>query len=112
MLIARIENDYIEIIVIDKTAGKIHQLYRPCNHYINSQNPYEKVIYEDSYARLNTKLTIERSPELVKYRKTTECLSNKKLLDLLDNYIEYQENNILDESRIVHMTKNELLSIN
>ena len=112
MLIAKIEDDYIEIIAIDKTAGKIHQLYRSCNHYINSQNPCETVIYEDSYAQLNTKLTIERFPELIKYRKTTNCLSNKKLIDLLENYIEYQQNNVLDESRIVHMTKNELLSIN
>lgn len=112
MLIAKIEDDYLEIIAIDKTAGKIHQLYRPCNHYINSQNPYETVIYEDSYAQLNTKLTIDKFKELVTFRKTNDCLSNKKLKELLEHYEEYQNNNVLDESRIVHMTKSELLEIN
>lgn len=112
MLIAKIEDDYLEIIAIDKTAGKIHQLYRPCNHYINSQDPYETVLYEDSYAQLNTKLTIEKFPELVTFRKTTDCLSNKKLKELLEHYEEYQNNNVLDEARIVHMTKSELLEIN
>ena len=112
MLIAKIEENHIEIIAIDKTLGKIHQLYRPYNHYINSQNPYETVIYEDSYAQLNTKLTVDNFPELIKYRKTTDCLSKEKLADLLENYTEYQQNNILDKARIVHMSKSELLAIN
>lgn len=112
MLIAKIEENHIEIISIDKTSGKIHQLYCPYNHYINSQNPYETVIYEDSYAQLNTKLTVDNFPELIKYRKTTDCLSKEKLADLLENYTEYQQNNILDKARIVHMSKSELLAIN
>lgn len=112
MLIAKIEENHIEIIAIDKTSGKIHQLYRPYNHYINSQNPYETVIYEDSYAQLNTKLTVDNFQELIKYRKTTDCLSKEKLADLLENYTEYQQNNILDKARIVHMSKSELLAIN
>ena len=112
MLIAKIEENHIEIIAIDKTSGKIHQLYRPYNHYINSQKPYETVIYEDSYAQLNTKLTVDNFPELIKYRKTTDCLSKEKLADLLENYTEYQQNNTLDKARIVHMSKSELLAIN
>ena len=112
MLIAKIEEKHIEIIAIDKTSGKIHQLYRPYNHYINSQKPYETVIYEDSYAQLNTKLTVDNFPELIKYRKTTDCLSKEKLADLLENYTEYQQNNTLDKARIVHMSKSELLAIN
>ena len=112
MLIAKIEDNYIELIALDKTAGKIHQLYRSYNHYINSQNPSEKVLYEDSYAQLNTKLTIERFPELTSFRKTKNCLSKKKLKDLLEHYIEYQNNNVLDENRIIYMSKSELLEIN
>ena len=112
MLIAKIEDDYIEIIAIDKTAGKMHQLYRACNHYINCKNPDETVLYEDSYAQLNTKLTIEKFPELVVFRKTLDCLSNKKLNDLLEHYDEYQSHNVLEEDRIVHMTKSELLEMN
>lgn len=112
MLIAKIYEDFIEVIAIDKTAGKLHQLFRPCNHYINSQNPNEKVIYEDSYAQLNTKLTIEKFEGLSDFKRTDECLSSTKLNELLEHYDEYQNNNKLDEARIVHMTKAELLELN
>ena len=47
MLIAKIYDDYIEVIAIDKTKGRLHQLFRPYNYYINSQNPKEKVLFED-----------------------------------------------------------------
>ena len=59
MLIANIKDNYIEVIAIDKTAGKLQNLYYPYNKYINCENPRESVIYEDSYAQLNNKLTIE-----------------------------------------------------
>lgn len=50
MLIAKIEDEYIEVIALDKTAGKMHQLFHNYNLYIDSLNPKEKVIFEDSYA--------------------------------------------------------------
>lgn len=112
MLIAKINEKYIEIIAIDKTAGKLQNLYYPYNHYINSENPKELVIYEDSYAQLNTKLTIERFDELIKYRKTTDLLSRGKLNELLNHYKEYQSKNKIKEERIVHMTKYEILELN
>lgn len=34
MLIAEIKDDYIEVIAIDKTAGRMHNLYYPFNYYI------------------------------------------------------------------------------
>ena len=112
MLIAKIYDKYIEVIAIDKTAGKLHQLFKTCNHYINSKSPTESVLYEDSYAQLNTKLTIERFSELSSYRKTTASLSLKKLTELLEHYDEYQKNNKLDKARIIYMTKSELLRLN
>lgn len=112
MLIAKIYDDYIEVIAIDKTKGRLHQLFRPYNYYINSQNPKEKVLFEDSYAQLNTKLTIERFDDLSTYRKTDECLSQEKLEDLLTYYEGYQTNNKLDKERIIHITKEELLKLN
>lgn len=112
MLIAAINNEYIEIIAMDKTAGKMQNLYYSYNRYINSMDPKEQVIYEDSYAQLNTKLTIENFDELVKYRKTTALLSENKLKELLDDYYEYQKNNKILEERIVHMTKYDLLELN
>ena len=112
MLIAEINNEYIEVIAIDKTAGKLQNLYYPYNRYINSDNPKETVICEDSYAQLNTKLTIENFDELKKYRKTKDLLSKSKLNELLEDYKDYQINNRIKEERIVHMTKYEILELN
>ena len=64
---------------------------------VYSTNPREKVLSEDSYAQFNTKLTIEKFPELVKYRKTDELLSHNKLEELLINYKDYQVNNHIRE---------------
>ena len=112
MLIADIRDDYIEIIAIDKTSGKLQNLYYPYNKYINSENPKETVLYEDSYAQLNTKLTIEPFSELSNYRKTTDLLSKDKLKELLEDYKEYQNTHKIKEERIVHMTKYEHLELN
>ena len=112
MLIAEINDEYIEIIAIDKTAGKLQNLYYPYNRYINSDNPKETVLYEDSYAQLNTKLTIENFVELKKYRKTKDLLSEIKLNELLNDYKDYQSHNVIKEERIVHMTKYEILELN
>ena len=112
MLIAKIESDYIEVIAIDKTAGKMHQLFHNYNYYIDSQNPKESVIYEDSYAQLNTKLTIEKVDELGLSRKVSSKLSNDKLISLLNEYESYQLKYGISEERIVHMTKEEILSLN
>lgn len=112
MLIAKIENDYIEVIALDKTSGKMHQLFHNYNLYIDSLNPKEKVIYEDSYAQLNTKLTIDKIEELKYSRKTTGKLSKEKLKEVLDKYQKYQDKYGVDEQRIVHMTNNEILLLN
>ena len=112
MLIAKIYDDYIEVIALDKTAGKLHQLYKPYNFYINSINPKAKVIFEDSYAQLNTKITLEWNDCLLHSRKTDNCLSKEKLKEVLTEYEEYQNNNSLLEERIVHMTINEIILLN
>ena len=80
MLVAVIDIDEnkIEVIAIDKAKGRTYQLYNEANRFIDSENPKEKVIYEDSYAQLNNTLTIEYFPELSKYRKTTAKLSKEK----------------------------------
>lgn len=112
MLVAKIRNDYIEVIAIDKTAGKLHQLFHNYNFYINSENPKESVIYEDSYAQLNTKLTIDKIDELKLARKTCLKFSEEKLSEFLNKYNEYQSKYGIDEQRIVHMTKEEILGLN
>ena len=112
MLIAKIENDYIEVIALDKTAEKMYQLFHNYNYYINHDNPLEKVIFEDSYAQLNTKLTIDKIDELKKARKTNLKLSKNKLDDLLKEYKIYQDKYGVDEQRIVHMTSNAIVDLN
>ena len=81
-------------------------------YYINSDNPKEKVIAEDSYAQLNTKLTIEKIEELKFSRKNLYKLSKTKLDDLLSTYESYQNTHSIDEQRIVYMTKEEILNMN
>lgn len=106
MLVAKIEDDYIEVIALDKTAGKMYQLFHNYNIYIDVLNPKENVILEDSYAQLNTKLTIEKNAVLKNARKTSKKLSKEKLANLLKEYEKYQNKYGVEEQRIVHMTIN------
>lgn len=112
MLICRVEKKTIEVIALDKTAGKLHQLFHKYNYFINCLNPKESVIFEDSYAQLNTKLTIELTEELIGARKTVNKLSYDKLQDLIKAYYEYQENNKIDADRVVRMSSTEILKLN
>lgn len=110
--IVSIDENKIEVIAIDKAKGKVAQLYSEANHFLDHENPDEKVIYVDSYAQLNNTLTIEYFPELIKYRKTEAKLSQAKLVDLLQDYKEYHENNFIPDERKVHMSKEEILRLN
>ena len=112
MIIADINDDYIEVIALDKTRGKLHQLFHYYNFYISYDNPKESVISEDSYGQLNTKLTIDNILELKNARKTLKKLSAKKLNALLKEYKDYQNNHNLDEKRVVHMSRDEILKLN
>lgn len=112
MLICRVEKKFIEVIALDKTAGKLHQLFHKYNYFINCLNPKESVIFEDSYAQLNTKLTIELTEELIKARKTVNKLSQDKLQDLIETYNDYQKYNKIDDDRIVYMSSVEILKLN
>ena len=100
------------MIALDKTRGKLHQLFHYYNFYISYDNPKESVISEDSYGQLNTKLTIDNIEELKNARKTLKKLSTKKLNALLKEYKDYQNNHNLDEKRVVHMSRNEILKLN
>ncbi len=112
MLVAKINDEYIEVIALDKTLGKMHQLFHRYNYYIDSDHPKETVIFQDSYAQLNTKLTIDNIDELKFSRKTLNKLSVHKLNDVLLEYENYQNKYGVDEQRIVHMTKDEILYLN
>ena len=70
------------------------------------------MIFEDSYAQLNTKLTIDKIDELKNARMSLEKLSKSKLNDLLNEYKRYQNKYGIDEQRIVHMTNFDILLLN
>lgn len=112
MLVAviNIDENKIEVIAIDKAKDRLYQLYNQANYFLDSDN--EKVIYVDSYAQLNNKLTIEYFPELLQFRKTKEKLSEDVLKDLLKEYKNYHKNNFILDERKVHMTKKEILKLN
>lgn len=112
MLVAKINKDYIEVIALDKTEGKMHQLFHYYNCYINSDNPKETAIYEDSYAQLNTKLTIEKIDELKLARKTLDKITKGKLDNVLSKYDDYQNKYGVDDERKVHMSREEILNLN
>lgn len=114
MLVAVIDmdEDKIEVIAIDKARDKISQLYNEANYFLDSEKPKEKVISVDSYAQLNNTLTIENFPELIKYRRTRAKLSIDKLEDLINDYKIYHQNNFIPDERIVHMSKEDILSWN
>ncbi len=112
MLIAKIKYGYIEVIALDKIKGKLQNLYYPYNYFIDSDNPKETVLYEDSYAQLNTKLTIEFFPELLLFRKTTSVLSKVKLNELLKAYRKYQRKYGIKSERIIYMSKKDIQKFN
>ncbi|MCI9434088.1 MAG: hypothetical protein HFI86_02265 [Bacilli bacterium] len=112
MLIYSIDDEYIEVIAIDKAKDKIFQLMKKCNVYINVNNPDETVLYEDSYCQLNNRITLENFSEIVLSRRTLAKLSERKLQDILNKYKTYHLENIIDDNRQVHMTKSEILQLN
>lgn len=112
MLIYSIDDEYIEVIAVDKSKDKLFQLMKKCNVYINVNNPDETVLYEDSYCQLNNRITLENFSEIGLSRHTLAKLSERKLQDILNKYETYHSENIIDDNRQVHMTKAEILQLN
>ncbi len=112
MLIARINEKYIEVIALDKTKGKLQNLYRPYNIFISVDNPLEMVINQDSYAQLNNKFTIENTKELLRARRTVKKLSQNKLDYILLKYNNWHKENVIQKDRIVYMDREDVLVLN
>lgn len=112
MIIYSIANNVIRLIAVDKVSGALHQLYHPYNCFISHTEPKEKVIFEDSYAQLNTIIEIEEFDDLVFSRKTLATLSKVKFDELKERYEVYQLKYSIPEERIVFMTKEEVIELN
>lgn len=112
MLIYSLNENTIDLIAIDSAKGKIYQLMKKSNKYIDTENPHETVIYKDSYAQLDNKITIDKFENLKNARQTTDTLSKKKFEELSKKYEEFQSNHFIDESKIIYMTREEVLEYN
>lgn len=112
MLISSIKNKIVEVIALDKASGKLENLYRDCNFFINSQIPKESVIYEDSYAQLNTRISLENCDILCNARKTFDLLSREKLEYVIYEYNLYQKENGVNQKRNIFMSRYDILKLN
>ena len=113
-IIEEINNDInsISIIQLDSLAGKEHYALKDENHIIFNYDPEETVISRDSYAQLDRITWIEYFDELMSYRKSNDKLSEKKLEELIKRHKNFIIDNEIDSSRIIHYSKEDILSHN
>ncbi len=82
------------------------------NVTIKKSNPEEKVIDKDSFVQIDNIIQLENFPELETKRRQIDKLSDKKFKKVLDKYLEYKENEWIDDNKKVFMSKEEIISLN
>lgn len=102
----------IEIVQFSSLENKKHKAINKYNKIVMHTKPKETVIDKDSFAQLNNRFTIDLFDELTNYRRQEGKLSTKKLLQVLGAYEKYRFQNEIDENRIVHMDKEEIIRLN
>lgn len=102
----------IEIAQLDSLAGKEHKAAFRSNKVVFCTNPNETVIDKDSYIQLDNIILVEDYPELVKFRRQPDKLSQTKLDVVLRAYHQYHSNNTIDENKIVYMDQAEIQQLN
>lgn len=98
----------IEIAQIDSLKGKEYKAAKRSNKVIYSDNPQETVIDKDSYIQLDNIFLIENFSGLEQYRRQEDKLSEEKLKDVVNAYMEYHKKYQIDENKQVYMSQNEL----
>lgn len=91
---------------------KAYKLAYKSNKPIYVTNPNETVLYKDSYIQLDNKISIEYFDELIKFRKTADTLSEKRLKNIIDDYHEFHNTHIIAVEKVVYISKDELLCYN
>lgn len=102
----------VEVAQIDSLEGKRYKAAFRSNKVLFCDNPPESVIDKDSYIQMDNKFTLELYNGLTQYRRQINKLSKDKLEDVLHAYRTFQENNELDENKIVYMEKDEIENLN
>ena len=72
----------------------------------------EKVIDKDSFVQIDNIIQLEHFSKLETKRRQIDKLSDKKFKKVLDKYLEYKENEWIDDNKKVFMSKEEIISLN
>ncbi len=120
--VSAIEHPYLIVDIADgeiKTVEvgqmdslKPYKLAYLSNKPIYVTDPMETVLEKDSYIQLDNKITLEYFEELLKCRRTTDTLSEKRLQEILKAYHTYHETHIIEDAKIVYMSKEEIIKLN
>ena len=82
------------------------------NVTIKKSDPEEIVIDKDRFVQIDNIIQLENFPKLETKRRQIDKLSDKKLKKVLDKYLEYKENEWIDDNKKVFMSKEEIISLN
>ena len=106
------ELNIVEIGQLSSVCGKEYKLLYKSNKLIECGNPEESVIDKDSYIQMDNFFIVENFPGLINFRRQTDKLSAAKLRDVIREYRKFQEENHIDENRMVFMAQDEILQLN
>lgn len=115
ILVLNVDNDkkILEVAHIDSiTEEKKWKALLKSNVTIRKNNPLEKVIDKDSFVRIDNIIQLENFPKLEAKRRQIDKLSEQKFKKVLDRYLEYKENEWIDDNKKVFMSKEEIISLN
>lgn len=101
----------VEVAQIDSVENKSRfKLISKTNKLISCSG--ETVLYKNSYAQLDNSLKLENFPELKRFRRKVDKLSDEKLQSVLKAYKDYHVQHEIEDNKIVYMDKEEILDLN
>ncbi len=107
------ENNILEVAHIDSiTKEKKWKALLNSNVTIKKNNPEEKVIDKDSFVQIDNIIQLENFPKLETKRRQIEKLSDEKFKKVLSRYLEYKDNEWIDDNKKVFMSKEEIICLN
>ncbi len=113
-LVISIDNELgiIEVVQFDTLEGKEHKAMMKSNKVVFCEDPHETVIDKNSFVQLDNIFKLENFPELSKFRRQPDKLSDEKLSGVITAYHNYHNSYEIDENKNVFMNKEELLNLN
>ncbi len=115
ILVLNIDKDtnILEVAHIDSiTEEKKWKALLKSNVTIRKNNPEETVIDKDSFVQIDNIIQLENFAKLETKRRQTDKLSEIKFKKVLNRYLEYKENEWIDDNKKVFMSKEEIISLN